>query len=58
MGVDESKSKLSSSKSHQLQQEEMGLYNRFSAGVRADIGKYTSYHGMAAAAHHFSRYGQ
>ena len=32
-----------------------GPYTKFSAGLRAEIGKYSSYHGVAAASRHFSR---
>ena len=32
-----------------------GAYHRYSPGERADIGRYTSQHGMAAAVRFFSR---
>ena len=31
------------------------MYNRYSASVRAEIGRYASRHGVAAAAHYFSK---
>ena len=35
--------------------QKRGPYTKFSAGLRAEIGKYSSYHGVAAASRHFSR---
>ena len=31
------------------------MYNRYSASVRAEIGRYASRHGVAAAARYFSK---
>ena len=36
-------------------EKKRGKYNKFSAELRAEIGKYASYHGVAATARHFSR---
>ena len=34
---------------------ERGPYKQYSASVRAEIGKYASHHGVAAAAQYFSK---
>ena len=34
--------------------QKRGPYTKFSASLRAEIGKYSSYHGVAAASRHFS----
>ena len=31
------------------------MYNRYSASVRAEIGRYANRHGVAAAARYFSK---
>ena len=35
--------------------QKRGPYTKFNAGLRAEIGKYSSYHGVAAASCHFSQ---